>query len=96
MMENVILHVYYFCKPGMAKPFVGTLKEQGLQAKVQAEDGCMQYDYFFSSQEENTVVLLEKWRDEAALAKHLEQPHMAEIRKAKEQYVEDVKLEKFV
>ena len=94
-MEHVILHVYYSCKPGMAKTFVSALQEQGLQAKVQAEDGCMQYDYFFSAQEENTVVLLEKWRDAAALETHLAQPHMAEIRAVKEQFVADVKLEKF-
>ena len=96
MMENIILHVYYYCKPGMAEAYVRALKESGLQAKVRAEDGCIQYDYHLSCEQADTVVLLEKWRDAAALEQHLAQPHMAEIRALKDQYVEESKLEKFV
>ena len=95
-MENVILHVYYYCKSGMAEAFVRALKDSGLQAKVQAEDGCIQYDYHLSCEREDTVVLLEKWRDAAALEKHLAQPHMEEIRNVKERYVEESRVEKFV
>ena len=95
-MENIILHVYFYCKPGMAEGYVRALKESGLQAKVRAEDGCIQYDYHLSLEEKDVVVLLEKWSSAAALEKHLAQPHMAEIRALKDQYVEESKLEKFV
>ena len=96
MMENVILHVYYHCQPGMSLAFVQALKTSGLQAMVQAEDGCIQYDYHISCEEDDTVVLLEKWRDAAALEKHLTQPHMDAIRATKEQYVEEARVEKYL
>ena len=94
-MEHVILHVTYRCKTGAAEDFVRALKESGAQALVRAEDGCMQYDYLLSLEEDNTVVLLEKWRDGDALAVHLQQPHMETIRTLKERFVQDSVVERF-
>ena len=95
MENNIILHVTYTCKPGMAETFVKTLKEKGLQQKVWAEDGCMQYDYHISCEKEDTVVLLECWRDKAALKVHAAQPTMQEIGAVKDEYVLNVDLKKF-
>ena len=83
-MSNVILHVTYTCYPGKAEEFVSALKESGLQAAVRAEDGCEQYDYHLSCEERDTVVLIERWRDAEALAKHAKAPHMAQIPALKE------------
>lgn len=90
----LILHVTYTAKPGMAKKFIEEL-EQGPALKVRAEDGNICYDYFFSSADESKILLVEKWRDEAALAAHMEMPHMNDIRAIKEKYVESTVLEKY-
>ena len=94
-MDHIILHVTYTCLPGKAEDFVRTLKERGLQAAVQAEDGCFQYDYHLSCETPDTVVLLEQWRDAAALAAHSGQPHMAEIAACKEGRVLQTKVERY-
>ncbi len=94
-MKNVILHVTYVCKPGMAEPFVRALKEQGLQDAVRAEDGCMQYDYHISCEVPDTVVLLEMWRDMDALKVHSGQPHMKDILKLKQEYTTDTRILRF-
>ena len=94
-MENVILHVYYHCHPGMSLAFVQALKTSGLQAMMQAEDGCIQYDYHISCEEDDTVVLLEKWRSAADLEKHLTQPHMDALRALKGEYIESTTLGEF-
>ena len=94
-MEHIILHCIYTCKAGMAQPFVKALKDSGAQEKVRAEDGCLQYDYLLSCEQPDTVVLLEKWRDAAALEQHQTQPHMADIRALKAEYVLDFKLERY-
>ena len=95
-MKEIILHVTYRCLPGKAEDFVRILKESGLQKAVREEDGNMQYDYLISCEEQDTVVLLEKWRDAAALDKHLTQPHMADIGKLKEQFVDSTRVEKYL
>lgn len=92
-METIVLHVYYTCKPGRAAAFVQALKDGGAQKAVRAEDGCLRYDYHLSCEAADTVVLLEQWRDAAALEKHLAQPHMADIRRLKEEYVLDTRVE---
>ena len=94
-MENVILHVYYRCKAGMAQEFVRAVKESGVQALVRAEDGCFRYDYHLSLEEEDTVVLLEKWRDSDALAAHMQQPHMETLKEFKTCFALDTKIERY-
>ena len=62
-------------------------RDRGHPAPVRGEDGCLQYDYHISCEERDTVVLIEGWRDAAALSAHQKQPHMEEIFKLKDQYV---------
>ena len=62
-----------------ARAMVEELRSSGVQEAVWKEDGCLQYDYFLSAQREDQVVLLEKWRDEEALAVHMKAPNMDRI-----------------
>lgn len=94
-MDHIILHVTYTCKPGKAEEFVRALKDSGLQEAVRAEDGCLQYDYHISCEVPDTVVLLEMWRDAAAVAAHSGQPHMKEIGRLKEQLVLNTDIRRF-
>lgn len=81
--NGIILHVYYFGTPESVRAFVEDIRREGLQETVRAEDGCLQYDYFLSCQEEGTLLLVERWRDAATLENHSAQPHMAQIKHLK-------------
>ncbi len=94
-MDSIVLHVTYTCLPGKAQGFVQALKDAGLQAKVHSEEGCLQYDYHLSCEAADTVVLLEHWRDQAALSRHSAQPHMAEIQALKEGFVTATHVERY-
>ena len=94
-MENIILHVTYFCKEGMAQDFVNAVKDSGVQALVRAENGCLQYDYHLSLEQDNAVVLLEKWRDSEALSCHMAQPHMETLKDFKSRFVLDTRIERY-
>jgi len=91
----MVLHVYYTCRPGMAGSFVRALKDSGVQEKIRAEDGCLQYDYCLSCEQPDTVVLLERWRDAAAQSAHMARPHMEDVRRLKEAYTLDTSLQRF-
>lgn len=91
---EVNLLVTYIAKPGCREQFVREVVAQGALAAVHAEDGCQQYEYFFSAENENVVMLKERWESEAHLRAHLAQPHMATIAALKAQYVESVTLVK--
>jgi quinol monooxygenase YgiN len=49
---------------------------------TQAEDGCEQYVFSRDVTDANTLIISERWRDEAALAAHGKAPHMAVFNEA--------------
>ena len=83
----LLINVTYTMKPGMLDTFLKEVQAQGIQAAVRREDGCLQYDYYLPVEEDNTLLLVERWRDQAAQQAHLATPHMAALGKIKEQCV---------
>ena len=91
-MEELKLYVVYHAKPGGRELFVRTLVEQGVLTAIRNEPGCLAYDYYFSAQDENVVLLIEQWESAAHQRVHMEQPHMTRLREIKNKYIADTKL----
>ena len=89
---EVKLHVTYIAKPGCREKFVREIVMQGILTEIRSEAGCLAYDYYFSAQDENVVLLVERWESEAHVRVHLSQPHMAQLRKIKDEYIESTSL----
>ena len=86
--------------PGTREAFLGEFSR--LTPHVRAEVGCIEYGATIDepaghpAQEligENTVVVIEKWDSTAALAAHLQAPHMADYRVRVKNYIQGVKLQ---
>ena len=91
---ELTLHVTYTAKPGCREAFVRQIVTKGILTAIRAEDGCLAYDYYFSAQDENVVLLIERWESEAHQRVHMSQPHMADLRKIKEEYIAQTRLAK--
>ena len=89
----LVVNVTYIAREGAREDFLRAVSQ--VQGAVRQEAGCLQYDYFRRTDDENVAFLVEKWTDRAAQKVHLDQPHMAAIRAAKEEYVLDSKVELF-
>ena len=61
-----------------------------------AEDGNIKYDYYFATEDSDELLLIEKWRDADALARHGRQPHYARLGELKAEFVNDTTIEKYV
>ncbi len=92
-MEGILLHVSYHGEK--AKAFAAEMQQSGLRAAVLAEEGCMQYDYYLPLAEENCVLLVEHWRDRAALDKHAAGEPMAKLKALKASYDLATTVERF-
>ena len=92
-MEGILLHVSYHGEK--AKAFAAEMQQSGLRAAVLAEEGCMQYDYYLPLAEENCVLLVEHWRDRAALDKHASGEPMARLKVLKAEYGLETGIERF-
>lgn len=92
-MEGILLHVSYHGEK--AKAFAAEMQQSGLRAAVLAEEGCMQYDYYLPLAEENCVLLVEHWHDQAALDKHAAGEPMARLKALKAEYGLETGIERF-
>ena len=63
---------------------------------VRAEDGCEGYDYYFSAENPDTALLVEKWASAKQQEAHLQTAHMAELMRIKEKYILNTAVEKAV
>ena len=91
----LVFNVTFRCKPGMRDEFLEKIRAEGIQAASRAEAGNLQYDYFIPVDQSDDLFLVEKYRDEEAVAAHVRQPHVARLVELKEQYVTDLILEKY-
>ncbi len=86
--------VYYHCKAGARNEFVKEIAAADIAAKCQAENGCKQYDFFLPLNDDDTLLLVEKWESEEAQKIHMTTPHFQLLSSLKERYVERVGIEK--
>lgn len=87
MANTYSLTVIYLVKDGLGREFVSQLEKSGVANKVRREDGCLRYDYYFKSWDDDTVLLFEEWASKAHQEVHLTQPHIKELKALKEKYV---------
>ena len=67
---SIIVNLYYTGKTGSARRFAEEMIATGLVEAVRAEEGNERYEYFFPMEDPETVLLIDRWRDQAALDFH--------------------------
>ncbi|MBE6909659.1 MAG: hypothetical protein E7474_08860 [Ruminococcaceae bacterium] len=95
-MANIIVHCFYTGAEEDICGFFDEMYDSGIHGEVLEEDGCMQYDYFYSASDRSVGALLEKWRDDAALSKHMNGTAMAKLQEVKARYHLETRVERFV
>ncbi|MCI8871040.1 MAG: antibiotic biosynthesis monooxygenase [Lawsonibacter sp.] len=83
---SITIHLYYTGKDGSARRFAQEMVESGLADAVRAEEGCLRYEYFFPMGDPETVLLIDRWLDQAALDFHHKSPMMAQIARLRDKY----------
>ena len=86
------IYVKFTCLPQKREAFIQKVKETGILEAIRAEDGCIQYDYYLSEKDPCELLLVEKWESKDHQQIHLTQPHMAQLRAFKGDYITDTVL----
>ena len=92
MEEQLTLYVRYTAKDGCREAFVREIVETGILTLIRQEAGCLAYDYYISAQDENVVLLIERWESAEHQRIHMQQPHMTRLREIKDKYIAATKL----
>ncbi len=86
------IYVKFECYEGKREAFVRRIREEGILAAIRAEDGCLRYEYYFSEENENELLLLEAWETKHHQEVHMTQPHMAKLRTINAEHIASVTL----
>ena len=92
----ITINIYYTGEKGSARAFCEEMLRSGVVESIRAEDGNLRYEYFFPMEDPETVLLIDQWRDQAAIDAHHASPMMAKIAALREQYNLHMKVERFV
>ena len=80
------MNLYYTGKEGAARKFVDEMMSSGTVDLIRKEEGNERYEYFQSIEDENSILLIDSWKDQEALDKHHESPMMKTIIELREKY----------
>ncbi len=89
------VNIYYTGKNGSAKEFAREMMESGLVNKIRAEEGNERYEYFFPLDDPDTVLLIDRWRDQQALDAHHKSEMMEEIASLRKKYALRMRVERY-
>lgn len=93
---SITVNIYYTGKDDNAKKFAEEMVSSGLVDAVRAEEGNERYAYFFPMDDPQTVLLIDRWRDQAALDIHHKTEMMQKIAALREKYHLRMRVERFV
>ena len=79
-----------------ARKFAEEMMSSGTVNKIRAEKGNLRYEYYYSLEEPETVLLIDSWRDQAAIDAHHASPMMKTIAELREKYDLHMTVERFM
>ena len=91
----ISVNIYYKGINGNAKKFVNEMINLGIVDKIRKEEGNLRYEYFFPIDDNETVLLIDCWKNQEALYIHHKLPLMNEIMELREKYDLHMVVEKY-
>ena len=93
---SLTVNIYYTGSGGSARKFAEEMTSSGLVETIRAEEGNEKYAYYFPAEDPETVLLIDRWRDQAALDIHHKTPMMAQIAALRKKYNLKMRVERYV
>ncbi len=93
---SIVVNIYYRGENGNARKFAEEMETSGTVAEIRNEAGNERYEYFFPKNDAETVLLIDKWENQAAIDAHHASPMMAKISALREKYDLHMKVERYI
>lgn len=92
----VTVNIYYSGVNGNARKFAEEMIAGGVVDDIRAEEGNLRYEYFFPMNDNETLLLIDSWKDQHAIDMHHASPMMAKITALLEKYDLHMRVERYV
>ncbi len=92
----ITVNIYYKGTNGNARKFADEMVKSGTVDRIRAKEGNIRYDYFFPMNDEETVLLIDSWKDQTAIDEHHASPMMQIIANLREKYDLHMTVERYL
>lgn len=93
---SLTINIYYTGENDNARKFAEEMVSSGIVDRVRSEEGNEKYEYFFPMNDNKTVLLIDRWKNQEALDEHHKSQMMKEIADLREKYHLHMRVEQFV
>ena len=91
----ITINIYYTGRQGSAMDFAQEMTQSGVVSAVRSEPGNLKYEYFFPLDDPETVLLIDRWEDQAAIDAHHKSEMMGRIAALREKYGLKMRVERY-
>ena len=92
----ITVNIYYLGKDGNAKKFAEEMIARGIVKDIRGEEGNLRYEYFFPMEDEETVLLIDSWKNQHAIDTHHASSMMKKIIELREKYDLHMRVERYL
>ena len=92
---SISVNLFYHGKNGNALKFAREMEESGIADAIRAEEGNLRYQYFQPLNDPETILLIDSWRDQAAIDAHHSSPMMKKLADLRDKYDLHMEAERF-
>ena len=92
----ITVNLRYTGTNGNARAFAEEMTASGTVGLIRAETGNLRYEYYQSLDDPETILLIDSWKDQAAIDAHHASAMMATIAELREKYDLHMTVERFV
>ena len=92
----ITVNLRYTGTNGNARAFAEEMTASGTVDLIRAEPGNLRYEYYQSLDDPETILLIDSWKDQAAIDALHASPMMATIAELREKYDLHMTVERFV
>lgn len=93
---SIIVHIYYSGRNGAARKFAAEMMKSGTVEAIRKEKGNIGYSYFYPVEDEETVLLIDSWKDQESIDRHHAFSMMKVITDLREKYDLHMHVERYI
>lgn len=93
---SITINLYYTGKNGKAREFAQEMLSSGIVDAVRAEEGNEKYEYFIPLEDSETILLIDRWKNQKALDVHHKSQVMGQIAQLRDKYKLRLRVERYI
>jgi quinol monooxygenase YgiN len=92
---SITVNITYTGKDGNARKFAQEMMDRGIVERIRQEQGNEVYAYFYPADDEESVLLIDRWENQEAIDFHHKTDMMKEIADLRTKYGLRMKVQRF-